>query len=182
MSNNGYDVPSISWAEIDDLTENLRRQYNQLNTPYFRILEILELVMSNDQKMFQIEVVSKDDMRTEYATTHQDGRHLRIREDVYIRASRGEGRARFTLAHELGHLIMHCCGIEVFALASGEYVPAYRHSEKQADYFAASLLMPKKYFSASDTPELVQNRHGVSLDAARIRLRYLRNKGFIKPF
>ena len=32
---------------------------------------------------------------------------IKIREDVYERAIKGYGRDRFTLAHELGHFLMH---------------------------------------------------------------------------
>lgn len=45
-------------------------------------------------------------------------------------------RARFTLAHEVGHLIMHRSSIEP-------------DIEKQADQFAASFLLPAKEFSES---------------------------------
>jgi len=180
MSNSGYSVPSVSWAEIDDMTENIRRKYSLLSDAYFPIMDILELVMSNRQNLFQIEIVERTKMPGEYSTTQQDGRLLTIREDIYEKVCRGDGHARFTLAHELGHLIMHCTGIEVYALASGEYVPPYQHSEAQANYFAASLLMPRKFFSFNDTPHSVQHRHGVSLSAARNRLSYFRSKGFLK--
>jgi hypothetical protein len=171
----------MSWAQIDDMTENLRRKYDLLSTAYFPVVEVLEMIMSSQYRLFDIEIVSENKMRGEYATTTQDGRLLKIREDVYHKAYNGEGRARFTLAHEMGHLTLHCCGVEVFALSSGEHVPPYRHSEKQADYFAASLLMPKKFFSFEDNTSTVQHRHGVSAEAARIRLAYLRSKGFLKP-
>ena len=48
-------------------------------------------------------------------------------------------RARFTVAHEIGHLILH----EGFALARGAVRHKhYEDSEWQADTFAAELLMP----------------------------------------
>jgi len=181
VSNIGYSVPALSWAKIDDLADNLRAKYDLAGKQYFPIVEVLELVMSNKFRMFDIEIVSREDMPEEYATTSQTGRLMRIREDTYRKACSGNGRARFTLAHELGHIIMHCCGVEVFALASGEHVEPYRHSEKQANYFAASILMPKRFFTANDTVELIVRRHGVSREAALNRLKYLFAKGYLRP-
>lgn len=181
MSDFGFGVPPLSWAKIDDIVDNLRTRYGLVNRAYFPVVDLMELVMSNKLRMFDIEIVSREEMPSEYATTSHNGRLLKIREDTYLKACSGEGRARFTLAHELGHMIMHCCGVEVFALTSGEHVPHYRHSEKQANYFAASLLMPKKDFDANDSVHTVMSRHGVSREAALNRIRYLSSKGYLRP-
>ena len=180
MSEFGYEVPPISWGEIDDITETIRLRMNLLDQPYFPIGEYLELVMSNKLRLFDVEVMFREEMPNEYSTVSRDGRLLRVREDVYEGLWRGTGHSRFTLAHELGHMVMHCTGIEVYALASGQYVPGYRNSEAQANYFASSLLMPKKFFSANDDPFSVSKRHGVSRPAALHRLKYLRSKGFLR--
>lgn len=50
-------------------------------------------------------------------------------------------RKRFTLAHELGHLIMHCsCDFPV---------PEYRDKEQEANRFASEFLMPSKAIRSS---------------------------------
>lgn len=59
-----------------------------------------------------------------------------------------ENRQRFTVAHELGHFVLHC---EEAALFVDKEVKMYRDSyptkeekkEKEANAFAAALLMPK---------------------------------------
>lgn len=180
MSGSGFEVPAMSWAEIDDITETLRRRADTLDKPYFPIGEYLELVMSNQLRLFDIEVISRDEMPGEFATVSRDGRVLKIREDVYEDVWRGTGHARFTLAHELGHMVLHCTGVEVYALATGQRVPGFRDSEAQANHFASTLLMPKKFFSSSDTVETVSRRHGVSRQAALLRLKYLSAKGFLR--
>lgn len=181
MSDFGFGVPPLSWAKIDDLVDNLRGHYGLSGKAYFPVVDLLEQVMSNKLRMFDVEIVSRSNMPSEYATTSQDGRLLKIREDTYIKACSGEGRARFTLAHELGHMVMHCCGVEVFALSSGEHIPSYRHSEKQANYFAASILMPKIFFNSNDCVQTVMSRHGVSREAALNRIKYLSSKGYLRP-
>lgn len=170
----------MSWAEIDDMTENVRKRMNLLDQPYFPIGDYLEKVMSNELRLFDIEVVYRDEMPGEFATVSRNGRLLRIREDVYEDVWKGTGHSRFTLAHELGHMVLHCTGVEVYALASGQSVPGYKDSEAQANYFASSLLMPKKFFSSVDTVESVSRRHGVSRQAALLRLKYLSAKGFLR--
>ena len=77
---------------------------------------------------------------------------------VAINQSQHRNRQRFTLAHEIGHLLLHAKGDRVFvdrrffrnaASSKGEL-----REEIQANAFAASLLMPSalvdKYIDADD--------------------------------
>jgi Zn-dependent peptidase ImmA (M78 family)/DNA-binding XRE family transcriptional regulator len=52
---------------------------------------------------------------------------------IYINKDMSVDRQRYTLAHELGHLMMH----------SGEYMPNIEDAEKEADRFAGEFLMPE---------------------------------------
>lgn len=51
---------------------------------------------------------------------------------IYINKNLSGDRQRFTLAHELGHLIMH----------GGAYIPNIDDAEREANYFASEFLMP----------------------------------------
>lgn len=51
---------------------------------------------------------------------------------IYVNKNLSGDRQRFTIAHELGHLIMH----------SGETIPDLRMSEIEANNFASEFLMP----------------------------------------
>jgi Zn-dependent peptidase ImmA (M78 family) len=180
MSNYGYEVPARSWAEIDDITESMRRKFGVLSNPYFDIVKLIETGMSDKLRMFDIEYLLIAEMPDKYAEVTTCGKVLRIRQDTYVNACAGRGQARFTLAHELGHLILHCGKTGVYALASGQKVPGYSDSEAQANFFAATLLMPSKFFSKQDSVQSVMHRHGVSASAARNRLSYLSSKGKLK--
>lgn len=60
---------------------------------------------------------------------------------IVINKRMSNDRKRFTLAHELGHLIMHC---------SSEFpVPEYRDKEQEANEFASEFLMPTKAIRGS---------------------------------
>jgi hypothetical protein len=80
------------------------------------------------------------------------------------------GRANFSLAHELGHLVSRDHDVE----------PGDGAAEARANGFAAELLMPKKRLRAIDwttvtAPELGELLWGlgVTTDALRVRLRSL---------
>ena len=54
---------------------------------------------------------------------------------IIINREYSNDRKRFTLAHELGHIVMH--------LPEGIAIPDYRNVEKEANLFAAEFLMPE---------------------------------------
>jgi Zn-dependent peptidase ImmA (M78 family) len=94
-------------------------------------------------------------------------------------ARESPGRRRFTLAHELGHWICHClagrtapmyCRSDQVGLPNGEV----RQLEREANVFAAELLMPerliRKSYKGSQRLDDVAAHLGVSKDAMGWRL------------
>lgn len=96
-----------------------------------------------------------------------------------------EGRRRFTIAHEIGHIRMHVTTLvardEQPTLFDRQQGPHQDDSmEWQADYFASALLMPRrllvKHFGetarlgSAIEPTEVADLFGVSRQAASIRL------------
>lgn len=69
---------------------------------------------------------------------------IRIREDVYERACNGYGRDRLTMAHELGHLLLHRVETITLAREDGD-IPPYKDPEWQANAFSGELLVPYEY-------------------------------------
>ncbi|MBX3323936.1 MAG: ImmA/IrrE family metallo-endopeptidase [Phycisphaeraceae bacterium] len=61
---------------------------------------------------------------------------------VDTRVASHEGRFRFTVAHELGHMLMHPSLGRVFLESESPQDPRLQHIERQADRFAAAFLMP----------------------------------------
>jgi Zn-dependent peptidase ImmA (M78 family) len=59
---------------------------------------------------------------------------------VWLNADHPEARRRFTLAHELGHLLLHPTG-EMFRDSESQLAAPDRR-EVEANKFAAALLMP----------------------------------------
>jgi uncharacterized protein DUF955 len=128
-------------------------------------------------KVVDDEVLNKIDAKTE---TSKDRITITCKRSVERDAELGVGRPRMTLAHELGHAVMH----------SGE--PNYRHAgaqgkttlseetpyvsaEHQAKVFASAFLIHDED-AAGMTVEEISIEFGVSLEAAQICFDRLQRK------
>lgn len=94
---------------------------------------------------------------------------LRGRTYVLLSTRQSPERARFTLAHELGHLLL------MPRAASLCYAPHRRDAEERvADRFAAALLMPRElvqyYWTRGEAFTSLAARFGVSYTAMHKRL------------
>lgn len=134
----------------------------------------------------------------EFATggdAHVSGVLLRARGRILVdalEAARAPGRRRFTIAHELGHLVLHDdqvrprLGRPVSGGSAQHIAPtadvgcpaalAYPPAELEANQFAAAMLMPAGHLAAArvECPLEVAVLCLVSLAAAEKRLEYLR--------
>ena len=91
-----------------------------------------------------------------------------VSDEIYLRAFHGDGHARFTIAHEIAHMLLHRVNI------SGErhlLGPNETYSEWQADYFAAQLLVPEHMFGQLLEPNYIAKEFGVSRAAATVALK-----------
>jgi len=88
-----------------------------------------------------------------------------------------EGRRRFTIAHELGHWELHEGQTQFICSAKDMRDYGRSYLEAEANLFAASLLMPKRYFApiienAEPSMKLVKElakEFGTTLTASAIR-------------
>jgi Zn-dependent peptidase ImmA (M78 family) len=173
MSGDSYLVLPRSWRQVDEVATTFQQQLGLSDVPLFPVMDVLEIALDLRLNIVRLEICSHLEMGAAEGLTCPRGEFIRLREDVYEAACRGEGRARFTVAHELGHLLLHANA--PLARASGTERP-FSLSEPQANRFAATLLMPAKFISPTDNQRSVATRHGVSLEAAAHRLRDLQKK------
>jgi hypothetical protein len=117
-------------------------------------------------------------------------------EEMIIWIDRGEarrspGRRRFTIAHEIGHLVLHVPVfhevfydptsdvLEVEEDSPASELPELRRREREANVFARELLMPESLVNEQaratgyNLPALA-DRFEVSVPAMRLRLRLLK--------
>ena len=85
---------------------------------------------------------------------------------VYYNPSKSEARRRFTLAHEIGHVVLHGAPHDVAAAARGG--GGRKQREREVDRFAAALLMPERFIG-----EAVQQ---YGLDVEQLRGLFLVNR------
>jgi len=109
---------------------------------------------------------------------------------IGINADHHPNRQKFTLAHEIGHYLLHAEeGFHVdekspIAFRDGNSGLANDSWEVEANQFAAALLMPEKFLredfrklshkSAEDAIEDLAQKYGVSMQAMSFRVQSLK--------
>ena len=95
---------------------------------------------------------------------------------VVLHGAADERRRRFTIAHEIGHFVLHPARVR--PERGGVVTEAMRSEEREADTFAAELLMPEPLvrqavLEQGANASLLADRFQVSTKAMEIRLRRL---------
>lgn len=132
----------------------------------------MEMLMESFINKGWIEVCEQDDPRLtgKYALTYPDKDLILISEETYDAAVDGNGRARFTIAHEIGHFFLHR-GQMSFARSSQGRHEIYEDAEWQADAFASYFLIDDSYLPKRpflNTPAYISETFGTSYQAAEI--------------
>lgn len=161
----------MSWWAIANEANSVRVKFNLSDDEKFPIIELLE-VMSNNLDQFELHIEEKHKMNGAEGYTAPDGSFIALSEDVYNGACNGNGRYRFTVAHELGHYFLHSNRLLPRA-PKNHTLKAYELSEPQANQFAAELLMPRSMIIGNETSLQIMNKFGVSNEAAQLRLKYI---------
>ncbi|WP_370199390.1 ImmA/IrrE family metallo-endopeptidase [Roseibium sp.] len=170
-----FKVPAKSWSEIGVVADKVRTSLGLEATPRFPIIEVIEM-LSDRLELVQFEVWTKAEMGDAEGYTCPQGDFIRLREDVYEKACNGDGRARFTAAHELGHFLLHT-NIPLARTRRGDGTAPFRLAEPQANQFAAEILMPREYVRGVTSPQTLVDLNQVSWEAAMNRIRYAMKQG-----
>jgi Zn-dependent peptidase ImmA (M78 family) len=145
------------------------------------VVRILEFVLCSDEIGFNFEIVDDVDIGDCEAISFPDKNFVTISNSVYENACDGNPRALFTLAHEIGHLLLHKNQGAYARTNSGVDIKAYEDSEWQANTFAAEFLMPEE-LCFNLTPEEISKKFNVSLTAAEVRYRTLNKAKKMTPY
>ena len=155
------------------------------STDCYPIVYVVDVLLSKHfGDRYQFAVLEEHQMGDSHGLTDPDQLIMLIRKDVYDGACQGVGRDRFTLAHELGHLMLHSGHryLERIDPNAPRSIPThkkYEDSEWQADTFAAEILMPVHVVKKCATPAVLSSVAGVSYQAADVRFRVLRQDGVL---
>lgn len=120
-------------------------------------------------KNFSFRVGSDEELGTDEAIMDYDSDALIVRDFVLDNLRCGQGRARFTIAHELGHFFLGHRGRRARNKDKETYLTSQQKiAEIEANIFASYFLIPTELGkSASNVQELV-DRFQVSISAAEI--------------
>lgn len=171
----GVKVPPLSKDRIDAVANKFRTAVLDVNTDqYIDMVYLIENFLPTTLGV-NFDILEMSVLGPIEAATNPDKGELIIREDVYEAlvdpTNPMHGRARFTLAHEVGHLVLHE-GPALHRQTSVSQHRIYEDSEWQADYFASEFLMPKVGCKDLEIRD-IQQRYGVSYTAARIKYEQL---------
>lgn len=138
--------------------------------PSFDIVRFLEIDLPKWDPDFTFLISETLHSPGVHALTHIHISAIEVLEEVYTRACSGSGRDRMTLAHELGHLILHT-DVSLARRDDGQIIRAYEDPEWQAKAFAGELMIPLDVFRTLKDPEDAPNIFGVSREAVEIQMK-----------
>lgn len=169
-----YIAQGLSRHTIREYARYIRTLCGLENKVYFPVVEFLELMLPKLISGFCLEIVEYSKMPDKEGETIPSLNTVRIREDVYEKAISGDGRARFTILHEVGHLLFHDNGrVALCRVSNNSAVKAYENPEWQADVFAGEMLMAEHLIKNMNVEEIAW-KCGTSYAAANCQYNQIR--------
>ncbi|MGX9361786.1 uncharacterized protein DUF955 [Pantoea ananatis] len=171
-------LPQTIWKVAAAARHKARQYLPSTTDPSIDIVRLLDKL--NDTGAIFMEILPFVEMPNEYAKARPATGHLYVREDTYLRAANGIARDRFTLAHELGHLILHHEVKPEFAFSQTPSNHDFREDvEWQANEFAAWFLVDPEDKFKIRTPRDIAVNFGVSHEVAGILWRKFRENHIV---
>ncbi len=161
-----FSMPPMSLKNIRSRAATFRKVFSYTEYDCVDIVAILE---SMPDRGVEYEILPREDMGDKHGQTFPMANRIYIREDIYNGACDGCPRDRLTIAHEIGHLILHKTdNLSLARVPDDARIPVYCDSEWQADVFAGELLAPHEAVKRLSI-EQICDRYNVSRAAAQIQ-------------
>ena len=161
----GLYVKPLKLKEIRKICSRIRKLFG---IPVDEPIDIVRLLEHKLHLLgIEFEIVPESELEMRHGESILGQKIIRIREDVYNRACAGHGRDRLTMAHELGHIILHQKEDMVLTRSEGT-IPPYLDPEWQANAFAGELLAPFQYIKHMEIFD-ISTQYGVSIEAASVQ-------------
>ena len=167
-------VEPKSRYNIRQIAKAVRKCLGIENAIYVNVVALLD-ILSRIIPKFSYEVVSNNVFpKKVFATTDVNTGKIKIKQSIYNKACDGDGFARFTIAHEIGHFVLLVLlGFELTQTLSGRKPKPFCDPEWQAECFAGEFLMDYDVVKDYSEDELVSNC-GVTPKAARCQFKAFR--------
>lgn len=126
-------VDVMGWKKPEDVIINIDDIYKSVVYPEYEITLITDedLGSVNEQKILGKTII--------------DERVILIDREIAQNQGKGDPRFTFTFGHEMGHGICHNQSNQLFRCTNGSIHNNQDPYETQANYFAASLIMPSSF-------------------------------------
>ena len=164
MNKNSTKAEALSRKDIRKTVDTLR-SFLEINIEQsVKIVQLFESFLPVIG--FDYEIVEDKELKNNYAETDLNRDIIRVRESVYNGATEGNYRDRFTIAHEIGHAILH--KNRTFLCRENENLKPYEDPEWQANTFAGELLVPNNMILNKSIQEISET-YKVSREVAAIQ-------------
>lgn len=165
-------VDPVSSKDLEFFARNIREKFGLADKAFFPVLEFLEVALPRAVNGFTYDIVEDHEIIGAYANYNPVTKVMKIRNSTYEGAFNGNGRDRFTIAHEIGHALLHD-EASYNRVSDDINVPAYRNPEWQANTFASYLLMSPPLIRGMSVNEIA-DACGTSYQAAAIAHKKMR--------
>lgn len=159
--------------EIDNVVSDVLLQIGYSPLEY----DLVQLVESTGLTVLESDFIGRRSISAMliYADKNNSGNPT-----VYLNSFLSEDRKRFTLAHELGHYLLHDNTLSKFRLNIFDYCNngESMSEENEVNYFASAFLVPEESLVAllrliGTKTDLIANYFGVSSQVIKNRLLWL---------
>lgn len=174
---NGFRVPPKSTIAIRAQALKARRVLGVADRPFFPMAIFIERLFDLG---ITVDIVEDDELPLGVeACCAPESAVIMLSHETYRRAAADDGRGRFTVIHELGHLTLS--HTRTFHRESQRRIQVFEDSEWQANTFAAEFLMPLDDIQKKGlrNPEQIMMEYQVSAQAAEVRIRKLQKEKLI---
>ncbi len=177
-----YRVTPRSDDDVTRLANNLLVYFGASNRFPVNVISLVQrpnIWTVTGEKKLEFLAVPDEQLEDDAVTTYSPGSvRITARQSVFTRAKMGVGRDRMTLAHELGHAVMHdgppmARGLGAVGKSPVSWIKTYESAEHQAKVFGSRLLIIDELAEDAVDAEDVSTRFGISLEAAAIYYRKL---------
>jgi hypothetical protein len=167
---------------LETIVMQFRARLGMRDIDYIDLHTVLQK-MVNLFPGFNYRRVPDNELHGAKGTYNSDTGLLDIPNNVFVGMEGKVPHFRFSVAHEIAHVVLKHEGVRFRHAARKAYEkarPSIWRDEREAERFAALLLAPTHLAEKSGSTSEIQNRFGLSLNAAEIRKReieaYVRSK------
>lgn len=173
----GFKVEGLYEHQIREKTQVIRNVLGYDSRPYINIMECVENLAANEIVDYEVHDDDEWPYGNDLASYTPVDNCIHLKQSTYDKAVKlNDGMSRFTIAHELGHAILH----RNFRLSKSSVSSTdhefYEDSEWQADCFAGEILIDARHFNIGDNCATIVEKFKVSPTCANVKLARSRNK------